>query len=409
VAKLEQLKRSLLDQAISENVDLIAGRRPASRRERQVGRSLRVVVTLLSVGLALALAALLRERLALPAEARDAPLAASHRAALERVEPVGPVGPEAGDRTQVSLQRSAPQGITAQSLGLDGSEDDAAATPSEPLAPPSDRAPAGPPAERTAVAERLYSAPSRIDPAILPLTVRRVIVDPGHGGHSPGTVAAGLFEKELTLDIALRLEQLLSAGGFDVELTRGDDTHVELVDRVGFANRQRGDLFVSIHVNWLGSADARGIETFYLGPTDDPMLEQLAHVENKSSGYSLTDFRTLLDGIYADARRDVSRQLAASIHRELVRHLRKVSPGLRDRGVKTAPFVVLIGTEMPAVLAEVSCLSSDEEIALLREPSYRQQIAEALHAGIVSYARSIETGPLTARPQATIAAGAQGN
>jgi N-acetylmuramoyl-L-alanine amidase len=168
---------------------------------------------------------------------------------------------------------------------------------------------------------------------------------------------------------------------------------------------QRGDLFVSIHVNWLGSTDARGIETFYLGPTDDPVLEQLANVENRASGYSLTDFRRLLDGIYADARRGASEELASSIHRELVRHVRKVSPNLRDRGVKTAPFVVLIGTEMPAVLAEVSCLSSTEEIALLREPSYRQQIAEALHAGIASYARTLEVRQTSVRPAATVAGG----
>jgi N-acetylmuramoyl-L-alanine amidase len=361
------------------------------------------LVVVLSVGLAVATAALLRERM-------TGPLTGTEQAQdVQRTSPGGgapatsPPGlppsaaPASADEHAPGLPEGSTtaQSITASALGLTPGEEGDAATPLD--APASE------------AAQRLYSAPRRIDPAILPLSVRRVVVDPGHGGHNPGTVASDLLEKELTLDIALRLEKLLSAGGWEVAMTRDDDTHVELADRVDFANQQRGDLFVSIHVNWLGTTDARGIETFYLGPTDDPILEQLAHVENKSSGYSLTDFRTLLDGIYADARRDVSRDLAASIHGELVRHLRKVSPKLRDRGVRTAPFVVLIGTEMPAVLAEVSCLSSTEEIALLRESSYRQQIAEALHAGIASYARSLEPGPVLGRPPTTIAAGGQGH
>ncbi|HVS63081.1 MAG TPA: N-acetylmuramoyl-L-alanine amidase [Thermoanaerobaculia bacterium] len=419
MAKLEQLKRSILDQAVSENVDLITGRRRVRRQVQPVPRTLRLLIVVLSIGFTLAVAGLLRDRLSgVAAEARTA---ASDAGATAAEDAVGTRAARLGRSSEGS-----PQGITASSLGLTASALDPAASSLEgsvsSLDPTgaengdgssggADADPSSAPSldPGAAAGDRLYSAPSRIDPGILPLSVRRVILDPGHGGQSPGTVASDLLEKELTLDIALRLEQLLSAGGYEVSMTRDDDTHVELADRVELANRERGDLFVSIHVNWLGTNDARGIETFYLGPTDDPILEQLAHVENKGSGYSLTDFRTLLDGIYADARRDVSRDLAASIHHELVRHLRKVSPNLRDRGVKTAPFVVLIGTQMPAVLAEVSCLSSTEEIALLREPSYRQQIAEALHAGIASYARSLEPSPLTARSSATIAAGHRGN
>jgi N-acetylmuramoyl-L-alanine amidase len=382
MGNLEQLKKSLLAEAVSENLDVIAGRLPARRTARRPSRVQQGTVVLLSLAFVLSAGLLVRERLS-PAGAGTAPAsrAPATPVAEAEVPPASPPG--------------AAHAITASSLGLVADE-------------PASEAEAGASEGEHEAVQRLYSAPTRIDPAILPLGVRRVVLDPGHGGVNPGTEAEGLVEKELTLDIAQRLEQLLSAGGYEVTMTRTADTHVELADRVTFANRERGDLFVSVHVNWLGSTDARGIETFYLGPTDDPVLEQLANVENRASGYSLTDFRRLLDGIYADARRGASQELASSIHRELVRHLRKVSPNLRDRGVRTAPFVVLIGTEMPAVLAEVSCLSSAEEIALLREPSYRQQIAEALHAGIASYARTLEVRQTSVRSSATGAGGMQG-
>lgn len=227
----------------------------------------------------------------------------------------------------------------------------------------------------------------RVVSTAFPLSVRRVIVDAGHGGTDPGTTSSAIREKDITLDIGQRLESLLQQNGFDVVITRGDDSTVPLRDRARLANESRGDIFVSIHVNsLLKYKSARGIETYYLGPTNDPSLTQLAASENSSSGYSLADLRDLLDGVYADARRDESRQLAAIVQQNLVTHLRQGDPGLQDWGVKRAPFLVLVATDMPAVLAEVGCLSNQKEAALLRTPEHRQEIAQALFRGIQEYA-----------------------
>ncbi|MDX1643431.1 MAG: N-acetylmuramoyl-L-alanine amidase, partial [Thermoanaerobaculia bacterium] len=141
------------------------------------------------------------------------------------------------------------------------------------------------------------------------------------------------------------------------------------------------------HVNWLGDG-ARGIETFFLGPTEDPYLSHLASRENRDSGYSLTALREILEGVYANLRQEESRRLAVAVQEALFSHLGEVAPGIVDRGVKTAPFVVLVGTDMPAVLAEVSALSSEEEARLLELPAYREYIALAIFSGIDTYARS---------------------
>jgi N-acetylmuramoyl-L-alanine amidase len=197
-----------------------------------------------------------------------------------------------------------------------------------------------------------------------------------------------MAEKDLTLDVALRLRELLAEAGFEVAMTREDDREVTLEERAGFANRAGADLFVSIHVNWIENRAVRGVETYYLGSTDDPFVTRLAAAENVDSGYAQADLKELLASVYAGLRGDASRRAAAEIQRALLRSLRSVNPAIADRGVKTAPFLVLAETEMPAVLAEVSCLSNHEEAELLSRPLYRQYIAEALAAGIVRFAES---------------------
>lgn len=239
----------------------------------------------------------------------------------------------------------------------------------------------------TAPTTQTFAAPQPIDPAVLPLDVRRIIIDAGHGGHDIGTSAAtGLLEKDLTLDIGTRLRRLLEENHFEVALTRGSDETVTLHQRAQLANKAGGDLFVSIHLNWLKNPNNRGVETYYLGPTNDPFLKQLAADENRESGYSLADMRKLLDGIYADVRQDESKKLAEAVQQELFRNLLTANPNIANRGVKTAPFVVLVATDMPAVLAEVSCLSNAAEVELLKKDEYKQKIAEALFAGIRTYA-----------------------
>jgi N-acetylmuramoyl-L-alanine amidase len=229
--------------------------------------------------------------------------------------------------------------------------------------------------------------PARLSSEVFPVAVRRIVVDPGHGGGDHGTrTPNGLTEKELTLDIARRLGAKLREAGYEVDSTREGDARVSLRDRARLANERGADLFVSIHVNWLEDGRAnRGIETYFLGPSDDPFVVRLARAENQESGYALADVRKLLESIYADLRQEQSRNLAREVQRHLVRSLREVAPEVADRGVKSAPFLVLVTTQMPAILAEVASLSNDEEARLLAQESHRERIAVALFQGIRSY------------------------
>lgn len=251
-------------------------------------------------------------------------------------------------------------------------------------------------ASQPSVAET--SAARAIDPAVLRLGARRIMIDAGHGGSDSGArTARGLSEKDLTLDIAVRLELLLRDAGFAVAMTRSADETVPLRERSMRANRARADLFVSIHLNSLPQPTRHGIETYYLGPPSDAQGEWLAGAENERSGYSIADARRLLEGIYVNMRAAESRALAEAVQRQLFDGFRRTSANLEDRGVKTAPFAVLVGTAMPAILAEVSCVSSDEDQLLLEQPSHRQRIAEALARGIRDYAASdVERGLLAA-------------
>lgn len=233
----------------------------------------------------------------------------------------------------------------------------------------------------------------RVSASAFPLAVHRIVLDAGHGGRDAGTTATDITEKDITLDIETRLRALLLRHGFEVVTTRADDRLIALRERARLANSSSGDIFVSIHVNSLQThVDSHGIETYYLGPTNDPSLTKLAAAENLVSGYSIADMRKLLDRVYADVRRDESHQLASSVQQQLFAGLRAVDPGLENWGVKRAPFIVLTATEMPAILAEVGCLSNQIEAQMLRDPTYRQQIAQALFNGIQAYANENAEG-----------------
>ncbi len=234
----------------------------------------------------------------------------------------------------------------------------------------------------------LLASPRPIDRKAIPLAIRTVVIDAGHGGE-PGTAAeSGITEKEITLDLALRLRRHLKQAPFKVLLTRDTDRRLPLDKRVAFANQNKADLFVSIHLNWMEPHSIRGVETYYVGPTDDPSVLKLASRENKESGYSLSDYKKILEKIYVDTRRHESHILAKTVQSQLFRALKENNPDLENRGVKTAPFVVLIGTQMPAILIEVACLSNPEEVQLLTKEEYRESIAVALARGIRSYANT---------------------
>jgi N-acetylmuramoyl-L-alanine amidase len=259
-------------------------------------------------------------------------------------------------------------------------------TPAPVAAPAAIVASVATPPQVKAVAAATALQTERVTSAAFPLAVRRVVIDAGHGGTDPGATAAQIQEKEITLDIGRRLRALLEREGFEVVVTREADRTIALKDRARLANESKSDIFLSIHVNALVKhTESRGIETYYLGATSDPSLTALAAEENRVSGYSMADMRKLLDGIYADARRDESHELARTVQKRLFTSLRKSDPGLENWGVKRAPFIVLVATEMPAILAEVGSISNEREAAMLRRPEYRQQIADALFEGIRAY------------------------
>ena len=225
----------------------------------------------------------------------------------------------------------------------------------------------------------------------LGLGVARIVIDAGHGGHDPGASANRVVEKELVLDIALRLERLLNQQpGMEVVLTRRDDTFVELEERTAIANRENADLFLSIHANVARNTRATGIETYFLNFATSPEAEAVAARENAGSGMAMHSLPDIVRKIALNNKIDESRDLARVVQTSLYRRLRNHNTHTRDRGVKQAPFVVLIGAEMPSVLAEVSFITNRGEAALLRKAAYRQQIAHSLYEAVLKYRQSLK-------------------
>ncbi len=244
----------------------------------------------------------------------------------------------------------------------------------------------------------------------LGLGVSRIVIDPGHGGRDPGALGTGITEAAITLDVALKLEQLLAKEpGVGVVLTRRTDVYVPLEERTAIANREAADLFVSIHVNASRNASARGIETYLLNFASTADAASVAARENSASSLTMNHLADVVRVIALNNKVDESRDLASQIQSAMTRRLRALNNGLRDLGVKQAPFVVLLGASMPSVLVEVSFLTNRQEGRLLRSAAYRQKIADALLDGIRRYQRSLkkvqvlaEQGPGTGAEKASI-------
>jgi N-acetylmuramoyl-L-alanine amidase/putative methionine-R-sulfoxide reductase with GAF domain len=229
----------------------------------------------------------------------------------------------------------------------------------------------------------------------------RIVVDAGHGGWDLGTVGRrGLLEKDLVLEIAQRLGKLLETRlGAEVILTRKDDNYIPLDERAGVANQAQADLFVSVHANYSDLPSARGVETYYTNSFSAPSakdLETRSGNNSKIPGFAPSTAAVLSPADLHD-KIEQSRRLAASVQRSLYANLAADNPGLRDRGVKEASYVVLTETAMPGILAEVSFVSSPTDEQKLRSDGYREQIAEALYRGIARYAASTHGVKVAAR------------
>jgi N-acetylmuramoyl-L-alanine amidase len=226
----------------------------------------------------------------------------------------------------------------------------------------------------------------------LGLGVSRIVIDPGHGGHDPGALGSKINESEVVLDVALRLEKLLqNERNFDVVLTRRTDVFIPLEERTAIANREHADLFLSIHANSSRNKQAHGIETYHLNFASNPEAEQVAARENAGAAQTMNHLPEIVKAIALNNKLDESRDFAHMVQESMSGRLKAQNEGLRDLGVKQAPFVVLIGAGMPSVLAEVAFISNSNEAALLRTGAYRQKIAEALFDAVKKYQKTLKT------------------
>jgi N-acetylmuramoyl-L-alanine amidase len=237
----------------------------------------------------------------------------------------------------------------------------------------------------------------------LGLKIGKIVVDAGHGGHDTGTIGPnGLEEKDLVLDVALRLGKLLENRlGADVIYTRDDDTFIPLETRTAIANQQQADLFISVHANSSRDQNARGVETYYLNFTSSSEALEVAARENAVSEKSIHELQDLVKKIALKDKIEESREFAQDVQQSLHTGLASKAPAIRNRGVKKAPFIVLIGANMPSILAEISFISNPSDERRLRTPEYRQKIAESLYRGVARYtsglsgvkvAQKIDTG-----------------
>jgi N-acetylmuramoyl-L-alanine amidase len=228
----------------------------------------------------------------------------------------------------------------------------------------------------------------------LGLKINRIVIDAGHGGHDTGTIGPhGLAEKDLCLDVALRLGRLIEEKlpGAEVVYTRKDDTFIPLEDRTAIANEAKADLFISIHANSSRDRSARGVETYYLNFATSADSMEVASRENALSQESLHDLQDLIKKIARNEKIEESKELATDIQDSLTQRLQLVSRSEKNRGVKKAPFIVLIGANMPSVLAEISFVSNPNDEKLLRKTDQRQRIADGLYRGIAAYLDSLNS------------------
>ena len=237
----------------------------------------------------------------------------------------------------------------------------------------------------------------------LALGVRRVVIDPGHGGKdfgAPGFIP-GVHEKDIVLQIAKRVaRKLRDEVGLEVLMTRSDDRYLTLEERTAFANTHRADLFVSIHTNASRDPRAYGTETYFLNLATDDESIRVAAMENATSTKNISDLHSILNDLLKNAKINESSRLAAFVQSGLIRHLAANGyPRIKDKGVKQAPFYVLLGARMPSVLVETAFISNREECRLLTTAAFQEHLADSIARGIRSYIQDISPTALTAPPR----------
>jgi len=313
--------------------------------------------------------------------------------AATRVEPFGP--PASADSGAVSGSIAAgASGVTSSSLP--------APRNSSLMAPRASKS-------RGKNAKPLGAKPDLIQPATAALPTRdgqstltralglkigRIVVDAGHGGHDTGTIGpTGLMEKDICLDVALRLGKIIHQRlpGAEVVYTRSDDTFIPLEERTRVANESKADLFISIHANSSHDHAARGIETYYLNLKGSPDAMEVAARENATAQESIHDLEDIVKKIARSEKIDESREFAADIQESLAKRIQKLNRTVKDRGVRKAPFVVLVGADMPSILTEISFLSNPADEQLLKKPEHRQRVAEGLYQGVANYLQSLNS------------------
>ncbi len=235
----------------------------------------------------------------------------------------------------------------------------------------------------------------------LGLKIGRIVIDAGHGGHDTGTIGpTGLMEKDLCLDVALRLGKLiqLKLPGADVVYTRPDDTFVPLEERTRIANEAKADLFISIHANSSHDAQARGIETYYLNLKGSAEAMEVAARENASSSDGIHDLEDIVKRIARTEKIDESKEFAQDVQDSLSKSVQKNAKLVKNRGVRKAPFVVLIGADMPSILTEISFLSNPADERMLKQPEHRQRVAEGIYQGVAGYLQSLNSVTMNLQP-----------
>jgi N-acetylmuramoyl-L-alanine amidase len=253
-----------------------------------------------------------------------------------------------------------------------------------------------PDTKKTPVRPSLSRTPEELTLAQqLGLGVRRIVIDPGHGGKDTGATGFGLEEKHVVLNVAQKIKDFMEKEhNYEVLLTRDQDVFLPLEARTAFANTKGADLFVSIHVNAHPNARVKGVETFFLNLATNPEAMRVAALENATSTHSISEMQDILSGILQNTKIAESSLLAEFIQNSMIKGLRQAKYTVKDLGVKQAPFYVLIGAQMPAVLAEIAFISNAEEAKRLQDERYLQVIAEQIAAGLIAYIEHLKTAAL---------------